>query len=247
MKCTIEKHNSDYEKLNLEIEKFLKNENQETEESENHNAARHKGFFSMFNIFSSKNSSSSRKENVSKAFSNVANENEIKEVNSQKNHEIKIRTIKEFLVYEKKLLSKYSYLSEIKGLYIYGSPGCGKTFMMDMFFDEVNIPRKKRTHFNEFMLEVHDKLHKLRTKMTYKNTDMDPLYILATEMAKENNLICFDEFQVTDIADAVILKRLFEVFYKNYVVVVATSNRHPDSLYLNGLQVNKIFKIFLKN
>lgn len=149
--------------------------------------------------------------------------------------EVKIRTMKEFKEYEK-MLDKYNSLSKIKGLYIYGSPGSGKTFLSDLFFENVNIKRKKRTHFNEFMLEVHDNLHKLRSKITYKNTDMDPLYILATEMAKDINLIFFDEFQVTDIADAVILKRLFEVLYKNYVVTVATSNRHPDNLYLNGLQ-----------
>jgi protein AFG1 len=149
---------------------------------------------------------------------------------------IKIRSLKEFKEYEK-MLDTYNHLHNTKGLYIYGSPGCGKTFLMDMFYNSVNLKKKKRTHFNEFMLEVHDNLHKLRSKLTYKTTDMDPLYILATEMAKEYNLICFDEFQVFDIADAVILKRLFEVLYMNYVVTVATSNRPPESLYLNGLQV----------
>lgn len=233
LKSTIEQHNNDFEKLNLDIENFWKNENHESEENENLSIDKQKGFFSFFNIFSS----DSKRENAGKSFSNLAKEKEIKENNPEKKQEIKIRTMKEFSVYEKKLLSKYSHLSDIKGLYIYGSPGCGKTFLMDLFFENIKIPRKKRTHFNEFMLEVHDDLHKLRSKLTYKNTDMDPLYILATEMSKEYNLICFDEFQVTDIADAVILKRLFEVLYKNYVIVVATSNRHPDNLYLNGLQV----------
>jgi predicted ATPase len=147
----------------------------------------------------------------------------------------KIRSLKEFIKYEK-MLEKFNELHKVKGLYVYGSPGCGKTFLMDLFYESVDIEKKKRTHFNEFMLEVHENLHKLRSQLTYKNTDMDPLYILATEMSKEYNLICFDEFQVFDIADAVILKRLFEVLYKNYVVTVATSNRPPENLYLNGLQ-----------
>jgi predicted ATPase len=180
--------------------------------------------FSFFGMFgkNKKSQDSSADKNISK-------------IKNESSGEIKIRTMREFIKYEE-MLKKYDSLCETKGTYVYGTPGCGKTYLMDLFYNNLDFPRKKRTHFNEFMLEVHDNLHKLRSKITYKNTDMDPLYILATEMAKEYHLICFDEFQVTDIADAVILKRLFEVLYKNYVVTVATSNRHPDKLYLNGLQ-----------
>jgi predicted ATPase len=179
------------------------------------------------------NNQKKEKENK-KGFWNMFSKNEEKPVEKNES-DMKIRSLKEFKDYEK-MLSSYKHLSDIKGLYIYGSPGCGKTFLMDMFYNSVNLNKKKRTHFNEFMLEVHDNLHKLRSKLTYKTTDMDPLYILATEMAKEYNLICFDEFQVFDIADAVILKRLFEILYMNCVITVATSNRPPESLYLNGLQ-----------
>jgi predicted ATPase len=181
------------------------------------------------------NHQKNNKKEEKKGFWNIFSKKEEKPVEEKDESGIKIRSLKEFKDYEK-MLSNYSHLYNIKGLYIYGSPGCGKTFLMDLFYNSVDLKKKKRTHFNEFMLEVHDNLHKLRSKLTYKTTDMDPLYILATEMAKEYNLICFDEFQVFDIADAVILKRLFEILYMNYVVTVATSNRPPENLYLNGLQ-----------
>jgi len=190
LKSSIEKHNLDFERLNNEIKEFWKNDDflEQEDKYEYFNSAS-LGFFSKFNIFSKKQIQ------IKESKPNSKRNNE--------NKDIKIRTMKEFSIYEKNLLTKYSFLSDIKGLYIYGSPGCGKTFLMDLFYEDIRIPRKKRTHFNEFMLEVHDNLHKLRNKLTYKNTDMDPLYILATEMSKEYNLICFDEFQVTDIADAV--------------------------------------------
>lgn len=84
------------------------------------------------------------------------------------NENIQIRTLKEFKQYEK-MLQKYTNLREILGLYIYGSPGCGKTFIMDLFYNNCHLKRKKRTHFNEFMLEVHSDLHKLRSVVIYIN------------------------------------------------------------------------------
>jgi predicted ATPase len=217
----LEKNHNLYSNLNKESINFWENPSNFEEKSEIE-INKNKGFFGGW--FSSKNE-------------NIKKDSEKENKGNYSKDGIRLRTMKEYNLYEKNLLGKFNKLNEIKGVYVYGSPGTGKTFLMDLFYNNVNIPKKKRTHFNEFMLEVHIKLHNLKDNPNFKNIEMDPLYILATEMSKEYNLICFDEFQVTDIADAVILKRLFETLYKNYVIVVATSNRHPDKLYLNGLQV----------
>ena len=117
----------------------------------------------------------------------------------------------------------------VAGLYMWGGVGRGKTYLMDTFYESLPFSRKMRTHFHRFMLEVHER------RQHYAH-ETDPIGKVALEFSTKVRVLCFDEFYVSDIADAMILGRLTEVLFENGVTLVATSNVEPDKLYKDGLQ-----------
>lgn len=124
----------------------------------------------------------------------------------------------------------------LKGLYVYGDVGRGKTMLMDLFFETSAVRQKRRVHFHEFMADVHERVHTYRQEIKSGSLpEQDPIQRAAAAIAEEIWLLCFDEFHVTDIADAMILGRLFTRLFELGIVVVATSNLAPGELYKEGL------------
>jgi cell division protein ZapE len=118
---------------------------------------------------------------------------------------------------------------QVKGLYLWGGVGRGKSFLMDSFFSAAPVKRKTRSHFHRFMQDIHHQLAGLQGQS-------NPLALVAKRLARETKLLCLDEFLVTDIGDAMLMRHLLEGLFAEGVVLVTTSNTQPDNLYLNGLQ-----------
>jgi cell division protein ZapE len=120
----------------------------------------------------------------------------------------------------------------VRGLYLWGGVGRGKSFLMDSFYNCAPVQRKQRIHFHRFMQDVHRELHR-------RQGQADPLAAIARDWAKDARLVCLDEFHITDITDAMMMKRLLEALFEQGVVFVTTSNFEPDALYMHGLQRNQ--------
>ena len=134
----------------------------------------------------------------------------------------------------------------VRGLYVWGSVGRGKTMLMDLFFEAIPAKAKRRAHFHAFMADVHERVHAFRQRIkSGEIKGADPVAPVAQEIAAEAHVLCFDELAVTDIADAMLLGRLFENLFAEGVTVVATSNRAPDELYKDGLN-RSLFVPFIK-
>ena len=132
----------------------------------------------------------------------------------------------------KSLFNKKEAGKSVRGLYLWGGVGRGKTFLMDLFYRQIPISKKKRIHFHRFMNQIHEDLHKISNKT-------NPLKDIAKKVSKDCSVLCFDEFIVNDIGDAMILSELLQSLFEHNVIVIFTSNSPPEELYKDGLQREK--------
>ncbi|MCB1384795.1 MAG: AFG1 family ATPase [Nitratireductor sp.] len=134
------------------------------------------------------------------------------------------------------LFSRRQKAEPVRGMYIHGAVGRGKSMLMDLFFQSVSLKAKRRVHFHDFMADAQDRIHQQRQDFKQGRTrEQDPIAPVARQLASQASLLCFDEFSVTDIADAMILGRLFKALFEHGTVIVATSNVAPGDLYRDGL------------
>jgi cell division protein ZapE len=129
-----------------------------------------------------------------------------------------------------RILPRIKKKTLLKGFYFWGGVGRGKSMIMDLFYKNASVKNKRRVHFHAFMQEIHEEIHLIR-----KSGVKDAIEPIARKISKNLKLLCFDELQITDITDAMIVGRLMELLTKNGVVIVSTSNRPPDDLYKDGL------------
>lgn len=185
------------------------------------------------------------KPNLRKSYGQLVEQGRIQNDTAQQNLLAMLQEVLDSFVKpnKKSLFRKSKKHINTRSLYIYGNVGRGKSMLMDLFFEAVpenkNL-KKRRVHFHAFMQEVHARIHKLR-----QTGGGDPVAVLARELADETQLLCFDELQATDVADATLLYRLFEGLFAHNICIVSTSNRPPKALYTGGVQAER-FENFIK-